>query len=86
MSVPPLGILTNGLRRRQPVTQQTYTVTGMTCAHCTNAVNSEVSKIAGVESVDVDLATGHITVTGGGYSDEQIEAAVDEAGYALSEA
>lgn len=66
--------------------EQKYTVTGMTCAHCTNAVSSEVGKIAGVQSVDVDLATGHITVTGDGYSDDQIEAAVDEAGYALSEA
>lgn len=66
--------------------EQTYTVTGMTCTHCTNAVSSEVGKIAGVQSVDVDLATGHITVTGDGYSDDQIEAAVDEAGYALSEA
>jgi copper chaperone CopZ len=65
---------------------KTYTVTGMTCAHCTNAVSTEVNKVAGVQSVDIDLASGHVTVSGDGYSDEQIRAAVDEAGYALSEA
>ncbi|MDQ2751191.1 MAG: cation transporter [Pseudonocardiales bacterium] len=65
---------------------RTYVVTGMTCEHCTSAVSGEVGKIAGVQGVRVDLATGHITVTGDGYSDDEIEAAVDEAGYALSEA
>jgi copper chaperone len=65
---------------------KTYTVTGMTCAHCTNAVSTEVNKVAGVQSVNIDLSSGHVTVSGDGYSDEQIRAAVDEAGYALSEA
>ncbi|MGI8880114.1 MAG: heavy-metal-associated domain-containing protein [Jatrophihabitans sp.] len=62
---------------------KTYTVTGMTCEHCVNSVSSEVGKIAGVQSVEVDLAIGQLTVAGDGYADEQIRAAVDEAGYAL---
>lgn len=62
---------------------KTYTVTGMTCGHCVSSVSSEVGKVAGVESVDVDLPTGSVTVQGDGFADEQIRAAVDEAGYEL---
>ncbi|MCW2645957.1 MAG: hypothetical protein QOF87_3109 [Pseudonocardiales bacterium] len=66
--------------------QQVYTVSGMTCEHCVSAISSEVSGVAGVEAVDVDLARGQVTVTGDGYTDDEIRAAVDEAGYELVEA
>jgi copper ion binding protein len=63
----------------------TWTVTGMTCAHCVKAVTEEVSAIEGVAAVEVDLATGAVTVTGDPEpSREQMAAAVDEAGYALA--
>ena len=64
--------------------EQIYTVTGMTCGHCVNSVTDEVGKVAGVDSVSVDLDSGHVTVSGEGYTDDQIRAAVDEAGYALA--
>ena len=41
----------------------TYTVTGMTCAHCVAAVTEEVGAVLGVTGVEVDLATGALTVT-----------------------
>ncbi len=41
----------------------TYTVVGMTCGHCVSAVTEEVTQVPGVTSVDVDLATGRLTVT-----------------------
>ena len=63
--------------------ETTYSVTGMTCEHCVRSVRAEVGAIDGVESVGVDLASGRVTVTGTGFSDEQIRAAVDEAGYQL---
>ena len=63
--------------------ETTYSVTGMTCEHCVRSVRAEVRAIDGVESVAVDLASGRVTVTGAGFSDEQIRAAVDEAGYQL---
>ncbi len=63
--------------------ETTYSVTGMTCEHCVRSVRAEVGAIDGVESVGVDLASGRVTVTGAGFSDEQIRAAVDEAGYQL---
>ena len=41
----------------------TYTVSGMTCSHCVLSVEEEVSDVAGVRAVDVDLATGRLTVS-----------------------
>jgi len=61
----------------------TYVVAGMTCDHCVNAVTDEVGKVVGVEAVDVDLASGRVIVSGVGFDDEQVRAAVDEAGYEL---
>jgi copper chaperone CopZ len=58
----------------------------MTCEHCVSAISSEVSGVVGVEAVDVDLARGQVTVTGDGYTDDEIRAAVDEAGYELVDA
>lgn len=66
-------------------TSTTWTVAGMTCGHCVQAVTDEVSAIAGVEQVDVDLASGALTVVSSGpLTRESVEAAVDEAGYALA--
>lgn len=59
-----------------------YTVEGMTCGHCKASVEEEVSEIAGVTGVEVDLATGNVAVTGE-FTDEQVTAAVGEAGYAV---
>ena len=60
---------------------RTYTVSGMTCGHCVLSVKEEVGEIAGVESVDVDLASGRMDVAGAGITDEQVRTAVREAGY-----
>ena len=60
---------------------QYYTVYGMTCDHCVLSVTEEVSDIAGVDRVQVDLASGSLAVIGTGYGDDQIKAAVEEAGY-----
>jgi copper chaperone CopZ len=59
----------------------TYTVTGMSCAHCVAAVSEEVAAVAGVRGVDVDLASGRLLVRGDGVSDAEVRAAVAEAGY-----
>jgi copper chaperone CopZ len=62
----------------------TYTVTGMTCAHCVHAVTEEVTAVPGVTDVQVDLETGALTVTSESpVDDDAVAAAVDEAGYAL---
>ena len=61
---------------------RTYTVTGMTCSHCVDSVTEEVSEVAGVTDVDVDLDSGLLTVSGA-VDDAAVRAAVDEAGYAV---
>lgn len=59
----------------------TYTVTGMTCDHCTASVQEEVSSVAGVEDVVADLETKRVEVTGTGIDDAAVRAAISEAGY-----
>ena len=59
----------------------TYTVPGMSCGHCKAAIETEVSKVAGVSSVDVDLETKRVTVSGDPVDDTAVRAAIDEAGY-----
>ena len=56
-------------------------IAGMTCDHCVMSVTEEVAAVPGVKAVDVDLASGRMTVAGEGYSDDAIKAAVAEAGY-----
>lgn len=66
-------------------TTSTYTVTGMTCGHCVQSVQTEIGKIDGVTSVDVDLASGRVVVVGSApVADADIAAAVDEAGYEIA--
>ena len=66
-------------------TTATYTVVGMTCGHCVSSVTEEVSAVAGVSEVQVDLATGAMVVTApGGVDDSAVRGAVVEAGYEVS--
>lgn len=60
---------------------RTFTVAGMTCAHCVASVTEEVGEVEGVETVDVELESGRLTVAGEGFTDAAISAAVAEAGY-----
>lgn len=64
---------------------QTYSVQGMTCQHCVDAVTAEVGIINGVEQVTVDLAAGNMTVVSAAPLDlEVVRIAVDEAGFDLA--
>ncbi|WP_396656184.1 heavy-metal-associated domain-containing protein [Microbacterium aurum] len=59
-----------------------FQVTGMTCGHCEMSVREEVSKISGVEGVEVSAKTGSLTVSSAAPVDTAaVLAAVDEAGY-----
>ncbi|MGH3918858.1 MAG: heavy-metal-associated domain-containing protein [Pseudonocardiaceae bacterium] len=62
-----------------------YFVTGMVCQHCVSAVTEEVGAIEGVSGVQVDLATGRLSVTSDvALDDAAVHAAVNEAGYEIS--
>lgn len=64
---------------------QTYTVAGMTCAHCVASVTEEVSEVAGVTTVDVDLDSATLRVGSDAPVEEAaLRAAVEEAGYTLA--
>jgi copper chaperone CopZ len=63
-------------------------VQGMTCGHCVRSVDEELRALPGVTDVTVDLvsgATSQVTITADQpVSDEDVKAAVEEAGYTLA--
>jgi copper ion binding protein len=65
-------------------TTSEWQVQGMTCGHCVASVTEELTELPGVESVDVDLETGRVTVTSSTELQRgDVEVAVTDAGYAL---
>jgi copper chaperone len=64
-----------------PSPSLTYVVAGMTCDHCKVAVTDEVSKVRGVDEVDVDLDTKLVRISGADVDRADVVAAIDEAGY-----
>jgi copper chaperone len=71
------------------MTTQIFAVTGLTCGHCVGAVTSELSAVAGVQDVHIDLianGTSTLTVTADQtLTDDEVALALDEAGdYKLS--
>ena len=71
------------------MTTKVIKVSGMTCGHCVSAVTEELSSIAGVSSVAVELVPGEVSVvtvtSDGELAEEAVAAAIDEAGYDLVE-
>ena len=57
----------------------TYSVPGMSCDHCVNAITDHLRSLDGVEQVSIDLKAKTVFVVGG--DDATILAAIDEAGY-----
>ncbi len=58
-----------------------YSVPGLHCAHCERAVKEELGEVGGVEAVDVNLDEKVVVVHGAGLDDQQLRAAIAEAGY-----
>ena len=62
----------------------TYQVTGMSCEHCVQAVSQELTALAGVTGVTVDLVPGGrsvVTVSSDApLAGQAVAAALDEAG------
>jgi copper chaperone len=59
----------------------TLVVEGMSCDHCRIAITDEVSRVSGVESVEVDLDAKRVRVDGTDVDESAVIDAVDEAGY-----
>ena len=62
----------------------TYSVPAIHCAHCATSIREEVSEVAGVEDVAVDLERKLVTVSGHALDDAALRAAIEEAGYAAA--
>ena len=56
-------------------------IEGMTCGHCAMTVTNELATLEGVSNVQVDHAAGQATVESEGVSEDQLSAAIEEAGY-----
>jgi copper chaperone len=59
----------------------TYSVPAIHCAHCAMSIREEVSEVAGVDDVAVDVDTKLVTVSGHELDDTALRAAIEEAGY-----
>ena len=66
------------------MTTQTFAVTGLTCGHCVGAVTSELTVLAGVTDVQIDLVvdgTSTLRVTADRpLTDDEVAVALGEAG------
>jgi copper chaperone len=58
-----------------------YNVPKIHCPHCGASIKEEVSEVAGVESVEVDVDTKVVTIQGESLDDTALRAAIAEAGY-----
>jgi copper ion binding protein len=65
--------------------RQTYQVPGVNCQNCVRHVTEELTKIPGVQEVDVDLVERTVTVDhDGAVTDRQIRDGIEEAGYEVA--
>ena len=62
---------------------QTFQVEGMSCGHCELSIQEEVGEIPGVTSVKADHTTGKVVVEGAEVSREDVDKAIEEAGFKL---
>ena len=66
------------------VDESELVVNGMTCAHCEQALRTELGEVPGVIGVEADAATGRVLVQHTGLVERAaIESAVLEAGYSV---
>jgi copper chaperone len=62
---------------------RTFSVPGISCDHCKNAIEGEVGQVPGVDRVLVDVPTKVVHVDGGAPESAILEA-IDEAGYEVA--
>jgi copper chaperone len=59
----------------------TYHVPKIHCAHCGASIKEQVSEVAGVASVEVDVDTKVVTIRGESLDGTALRVAIEEAGY-----
>jgi copper chaperone CopZ len=66
--------------KEHPVNQLVLSVPDISCGHCVKAISHEVGQVPGVSTVDVDVTTKTVTVTGAA-DPSAVRSAIVEAGY-----
>ncbi len=69
------------LRDELPMRESRLLVEDMSCQHCAEAIRRAVESVAGVERVEVDLASKQVTVSYRGRDSRPVEAAIRQAGF-----
>lgn len=64
--------------------KKTVSIEGMTCSHCTARVTKALQGVKGVTNVTVNLEKKNAIIEGDGFSDEDLRAAIDNAGYQVT--
>ncbi|MCQ4619099.1 hypothetical protein KBX10_08440 [Corynebacterium sp. CCUG 59401] len=65
---------------------KSYRFEGPTDTNSVDTLQAEVSQVLGTQGVDINAETKVMRVTGEGFTDEQIEYAVEYAGFSLIDA
>lgn len=69
----------------QTLVRSAFTVSGVACRHCAQAVGDDVGAIPGVSTVDVELATGAVSITADHpIAADEIAAALRDTGFVLA--
>ena len=68
------------------MTEKTFKVSDMSCAHCKAAVEGRLKRLYGVRRVDADVEKGTVEVTydEGTVTTEDLEGAIEEAGHTVA--
>ncbi|HXG45559.1 MAG TPA: heavy-metal-associated domain-containing protein [Gemmatimonadales bacterium] len=61
----------------------TFSISGMSCGHCLNAVNRALSQVPGVEVESVQIGRARVRVSDAGDAARRARAAIEEAGYTV---
>ena len=61
-----------------------YSVPGISRGHCKAAIDGELTNLAGIDAFAVDIEAKTVTVEGS-VSDDEVRAAIDEAGYDVAD-
>ncbi|MCM1491151.1 MAG: permease [Muribaculum sp.] len=74
---------TNNKSKENTIMDQTFVVKGMSCGHCKAMVEKNLSKLPGVESVEVDLASGKTSIKGH-VEEKAVREVIEDLGFSLA--
>jgi uncharacterized protein len=75
----PVSVINNNNSSTMKVL--TVIVKGMTCNHCKATIEESIGKIPGINSVDADIISGKVIITGENFNLDQIRLKVESVGY-----